>query len=91
MQNSALATLVEQITHQLHTLSEAELRTVQDVVGYLVWKRDHSQPSCASLSAETLALERLPDLHNPVQWVTVIDAGETVNESDLEDWLNARG
>ncbi|PSR16329.1 hypothetical protein C8255_18370 [filamentous cyanobacterium CCP3] len=92
MQNTALAPLVEHITQQLGTLSEAELRTIQDFVDYLIWKH-HSeavQPP-AKPSAEARAIDRIPDLDDPTQWVTVIDEGEEVDEDALNDWLKARG
>jgi hypothetical protein len=92
MQNIALAPLVAQITQQLETLSEVELRTIQDFVDYLVWKHhsDTAQPR-SKPSAEARAMERLKDLDDPTQWVTVIEEGEEVDEEALNDWLNARG
>jgi hypothetical protein len=92
MENTALAPLVEQITQRLTTLSEAELRTIQDFVDYLAWKHhgDRAQP-LAQRSAEARALERLPDLDNPNQWITVVEEGEDVDEEALTHWLKIRG
>ncbi|NJL46540.1 MAG: hypothetical protein HC929_02225 [Leptolyngbyaceae cyanobacterium SM2_5_2] len=91
MPNPALATLVEQIAEQLHTLSEVELRTVQDIVGYLVWKRDHHQSLPLPSSAETRAIERLNDLKDPILWVTALDEGEEIDDDTLNGWLKSRG
>ena len=92
MQNTALAPLVEHITQQLGTLSEAELRTIQDFVDYLIWKHhgDAVQP-LANRSAEARAVDRISDLDDPTQWVTVIEEGEEVDEEALNTWLKARG
>lgn len=92
MQNTALAPLVEQITQQLETLSEADLHTIQDFVEYLVWKH-HSKPAYPpqQRSAEARALDRIKDLDNPTQWITVIEEGEEVDEVALSDWLKSRG
>ena len=92
MQNTALAPLVEHITQQLGTLSEAELRTIQDFVDYLIWKHHgDAVPPLANRSAEARAVERIPDLDDPTQWVTVIEEGEEVDEEALNTWLKARG
>jgi hypothetical protein len=92
MQNTALAPLVEQIAQQLGTLSEADLHTVQDFVAYLVWKHqgDTARP-LSQPSAEARALERIKDLDDPTQWITVIEEGEEVDEAALTDWLRSRG
>ncbi|MEA5450098.1 hypothetical protein VB780_16070 [Leptolyngbya sp. CCNP1308] len=92
MQNTALAPLVEHITQQLGTLSEAELHTIQDFVDYLIWKHhgDAGQP-LAKRSAEARAIDRIGDLDDPSQWVTVIEEGEEVDEDALNRWLKARG
>ena len=41
--------------------------------------------------AEARAIDRIPDLDDPTQWVTVIDEGEEVDEDALNSWLKARG
>ncbi|WP_155523668.1 hypothetical protein [Nodosilinea nodulosa] len=92
MDNTTLIPLVEQITQQLKTLSEAELHTIRDFVDYLAWKHrgDEAQP-LDKRSAEARAVERIKDLDDPTQWVTVIDEGEEVDEEALNHWLKARG
>jgi hypothetical protein len=92
MDNTTLIPLVEQITQQLETLSEAELHTIRDFVDYLVWKHhgNAAQP-LAQRSAEARAMERIKDLDDPSQWVTVIEEGEEVDEDSLNQWLKARG
>ena len=92
MQNTALAPLVEHITQQLGTLSEAELRTIQDFVDYLIWKH-HSDavPPLDKCSAEARAIDRIPDLDDPTQWVTVIEEGEEVDVERLHQRLRDRG
>lgn len=68
MDNTTLVPLVEQITQQLKTLSEAELHTIRDFVDYLVWKHhgDEEQP-LDKRSAEARALDRIKDLDDPTQ------------------------
>jgi hypothetical protein len=92
MDNTTLVPLVEQITQQLETLSEEDLRTIQDFVDYLVWKhRGHTAQPLVKRSAEARALERIKDLDDPTQWITVIEEGEEVDEAALTDWLKSRG
>lgn len=92
MDNTTLVPLVEQITQQLKTLSEAELHTIRDFVDYLAWKHhgDTTQP-LDKRSAEARAIDRIKDLDDPSQWVTVIKEGEEVDEEALNRWLKARG
>ncbi|PSN12312.1 hypothetical protein C7293_20730 [filamentous cyanobacterium CCT1] len=92
MQNTALVPLVERITQQLGNLSEAELRTIQDFVDYLIWKHhgEAERPS-ANRSAEARAIDRIPDLDDPTQWVTVIDEGEEVDVERSHQRLRDRG
>ncbi|MBE9141257.1 hypothetical protein IQ254_29340 [Nodosilinea sp. LEGE 07088] len=92
MDNSTLAPLVEQITQQLKTPSEAELHTMRDFVDDLAWKhhRDEAQP-LDKRSAETRAMERIKDLDDPTQWITVIEAGEEVDVERLHQRLRKRG
>ncbi|MGB3201652.1 MAG: hypothetical protein WBA99_12160 [Nodosilinea sp.] len=92
MDNTTLVPLVEQITQQLKTLSEAELNTIRDFVDYLVWKHhgDEAQP-LDKRSAEARAMERIKDLDDPTQWVTVIEAGEEVDVERLHQRLRDRG
>ncbi len=92
MDNTTLAPLVEQITQQLKTLSAEELHTIQDFVDYLVWKHHGGAASpLAKGSAEALALERIKDLDDPAQWVTVIEADEEVDVERLHRRLRDRG
>ncbi len=92
MQDTAANPLVDQITEQLYTLSVDELRVIQDFVAYLAWKRrSPDQPPAAKKSAEARAIERIPDLDDPTKWITVIEAGEEVDEDVLNNWLKARG
>ncbi|MGF1520515.1 MAG: hypothetical protein ACFCVB_22350 [Nodosilinea sp.] len=84
--------LVEQITEQLKTLSAADLQTIQDFVAYLAWKHQPEDAAAApKKSAEARAIERIADLDDPTQWVTVIEAGAEVDEDVLNNWLKARG
>jgi hypothetical protein len=89
MQNTTMAPLVEQITQQLQTLSEDQLRTIQDFVDYLVWKQQ--RPPTEKRSAEARAIERLQDLDHPSQWITVVEADEDIDEEALDIWLDSRG
>ncbi len=82
--------LIQHITQQLPTLSEDELHTLKEFVDYLVWKHHLSQER-SELSAEARAIERIQDLENPSQWVTVIEAEEEINEANLDTWLKSRG
>lgn len=95
MPDTAITPLVEQITEQLQTLSADELRNVQDFVAYLVWKqRSLAQSSESKKSAEARAIERIKDLDNlddPSKWITVIEAGDEIDEAELDSWLKARG
>jgi hypothetical protein len=92
MQNSTIAPLVETISQQLQSLSEEELRTVQDFVEYLIWKHQTSTAQTpARKSAEARAMERIKDLDDPTQWTTVIEEGEEVDEEALNIWLKERG
>lgn len=81
--------LVEQITAQLHHLSAEDLRTVQDFVAYLAWKRSLAarQPK----SAEARAIERMQDVDDPTKWITVIDEGEEVDINKPLQRLSDRG
>ncbi|MGG6238109.1 hypothetical protein ACQ4N7_05670 [Nodosilinea sp. AN01ver1] len=84
--------LVERITQQLGNLSEAELLTSQDFVDYLIWKHHgEAEPPSAKRSAEVRAIDRISDLDDPTQWVTVIDEGEEVDVEVLHQWLIDRG
>jgi hypothetical protein len=82
--------LIQHITQQLPTLSEDELHTLKEFVDYLVWKH-HLSHERSELSAEARAIERIQDLENPSQWITVIEAEEEINEADLDTWLKSRG
>jgi hypothetical protein len=84
--------LVEQITEQLKTLSADDLRTIHDFVAYLAWKHRPEEAAAApKKSAEARAIERIADLDDPTKWITVIEAGEEVDEDVLNSWLKARG
>jgi len=85
--------LLEAITDQLQSLSAEELHTLQEFVGYLLWKRQSGTDAVADPkpSAEARAIARIKDLDDPTQWVTVIDEGEEVDEEALNQWLKARG
>ncbi|WP_228038031.1 hypothetical protein [Nodosilinea sp. LEGE 06152] len=73
-------------------LSEAELRTIQDFVDCLIWKHyGEAGQSLVKRSAEARAIDRIPALDDPTQWVTVIEEGEEVDEDALNPWLEARG
>jgi hypothetical protein len=92
MAETTLTPLLEAITEQLKTLSEDELRTIQDFVDYLAWKHHRAtEPTVPKESAEARAIERLKDLDDPTKWVTVIEEGQEIDEEALNNWLKARG
>jgi hypothetical protein len=92
MPDTAANPLVEQITEQLKTLSADELRTIHDFVAYLAWKHRSDETAPApKKSAEARAIERIPDLDDPTQWVTVIEAGEEVDVDGACQRLRERG
>ena len=83
MSNTALSPFINRITQQLSTLSEAELQTLQDFVDYLVWKH--------RAAAEARAVDRLADEDDATQWITGIEAGQTIDTESLNHWLGHRG
>ncbi|UGS08199.1 MULTISPECIES: hypothetical protein [Microcystis] len=40
-----------------------------------------------TLSAEALAIERLPQLDNPSQLITLIEANQEIDEDELKQWI----
>ena len=40
-----------------------------------------------TLSAEALAIERLPQLDNPSQLITLIEADQEIDEDELKQWV----
>jgi hypothetical protein len=40
-----------------------------------------------TLSAEALAIERLPQLDNPSQLITLIEAHQEIDEDELKQWV----
>ncbi|MBE9136317.1 hypothetical protein IQ254_03715 [Nodosilinea sp. LEGE 07088] len=94
MHETTLAPLVERITQQLQQFSEDELHVIQDFVAFLIWKRRYGSEQDngeTAKSAESRAMERLPDLDDPTQWITVTQQDEDINEADLNHWLQTRG
>jgi hypothetical protein len=53
-------------------------------VEVIVILEDNSQ----SLSAEALAIERLPQLENPSQLITLVEANTEIDEDELKQWVN---
>ena len=41
-----------------------------------------------SLSAEALAMERLPQLENPSQLLTLVEADTEIDEDELKQWVS---
>jgi hypothetical protein len=64
--------------------------TVQETLATLVAELQPHRTS-SDLSAEARAIERLVSLDDPTQWITTIVAGEEIDETALNDWLNHRG
>ncbi|MCF3613741.1 hypothetical protein [Planktothrix agardhii] len=55
-------------------------------VEVIIILEDNSQ----TWSAETLAMERLPQLENPSQLITIIEANSEIDEDELKQWVNNR-
>jgi flavin-binding protein dodecin len=92
MEPSTMSPLRDTITQKLHRLTEAELHTVQTFVEYLIWKHEQGvPPASVKRSAEARAIERLKDLNDPTQWITVVEADDEVDEAALNHWLKERG
>ncbi len=53
-------------------------------VEVIIILEDNSQ----TWSAETLAMERLPQLENPSQLITIIEANSEIDEDELKQWVN---
>lgn len=41
-----------------------------------------------SLSAEAFAIERLPQLENPSQLLTLVEANSEIDEDELKQWVS---
>jgi hypothetical protein len=92
MAETTLTPLLEAITEQLKTLSEDELRTIQDFVDYLIWKHHRQTESVGpKKSTEARAIERLKDLDDPTKWVTVIEEGQEIDIETAYQRLRERG
>lgn len=53
-------------------------------VEVIIILEDYSQ----SLSAEVLAIERLPQLENPSELLTLIEANSEIDEDELKHWVS---
>lgn len=41
-----------------------------------------------TLSAESLAIERLPQLENPSELITLMKVNQEIDEDELKQWIN---
>ncbi len=91
--STPLTPLVEAITAQLKTLSAEELHTIQEFVGYLRWKRQAGTDGTPApkKSAEARAIERIKDLDDPTQWITVVEADQEIDVEARHQRLRERG
>jgi hypothetical protein len=53
-------------------------------VEVIIILEDNSQ----TYSAEALAIERLPQLENPSQLITLVSADSEIDEDELKQWVN---
>ncbi|MEB3173776.1 MAG: hypothetical protein VKN60_01085, partial [Cyanobacteriota bacterium] len=69
-------------------LSPEHQAQVLDFVEFLLGKYPAPAPK---KSAEERALERIPDIDDPSQWITVVEIDDPIDENALEAWLDKNG
>ena len=79
---------VELITSKIQSLSPEHQASVLEFVEFLLSKYPAHRPK---KSAEERAIERLKDIDDPTQWITVVDVDDPIDEDALDAWLIKNG
>jgi hypothetical protein len=79
---------IELITNKIQALSPKHQNSVLDFVEFLLSQYPAQPPK---KSAEERALERIKDIEDPTQWITVVGVDDPIDENALEAWLEENG